>query len=111
MVVQKDRETIVIKREDAPDVRITREDYLETLDSPVRLAILELLFKEDMDVQTLSHNLHSQFSGGGRENTEKHLKKLMDVGFVIPQTEVKRKRDNRNVTNNKFFPGSYENAR
>jgi hypothetical protein len=102
----KDRETIVIKQKDAPDITVELAGYLDILGSAVRLKILRLLELEPIDVEFISHLLWKRYGKtSSRENTKKHVDKLLSIGLVMKKPG---ERDNRAVMNYVMVPGSVE---
>ena len=102
----KDKETIVIEQENERDVTIELSRYLDVLGSDVRLKILKLLQLEPADVETISSLLIRKFGKvSSRENTKRHVDKLLSIGVIKKQPAI---RDNRAVINYVLVPGSIE---
>lgn len=101
----KDRETIVIKQKDAPDITVELAKYLDILGSPVRLKILKMLERDRMDVETISHLLWKGGKISSRENTKRHVDKLLSIGLVRKEPGMK---NDRPVINYVLVPGSIE---
>ena len=105
---RKNKETIIIKQQDAPDITVELAKYLDVLGSPIRLNILKLLGSEPMDVELVSHWLYKKFNKiSSRENTKRHIDKLLSIGFLVKQPGL---RNNRAVINYVLVNGSIETA-
>lgn len=108
MAGPKVRDTDVIKQKNIPNMTEELAEYLETLGSPVRLAILKLVQREPMDIEKISHMLWKEYSKTStRENTKNHVDKLLNLGLVTRRPGI---RDNRAVINYVMIPGSIETA-
>lgn len=103
----KDRRTLIIKSQDAPDITVELANYLEVLGSLVRLRILKIIEKEPMDTESISHQLYLLGIRSCRENTEKHLKKLLSIGLVRKEPAEK---NGRPVMNYVLVTGAIETA-
>jgi len=102
----KERETVIIEQENAPDITVELSEFLDVLGSDVRLKILKLLQSKPVDVETISTLLLRRYSKtSSRENTKKHIDKLLSVGLIMKQPGI---RDNRAVINYVIVPGAVE---
>jgi DNA-binding MarR family transcriptional regulator len=86
---RRDSKTIVVKNSDDADMIVELASYLDVLGSVPRLRILRIIEKQPLDIESISHELYrmriketTEEKGATRENTEKHVKKLLDMGLV-----------------------------
>jgi hypothetical protein len=101
-------ETIIIKQNNAPDITVELAKYLDVLGSPIRLNILKLLGTTPMDVELVCRGLWRKYHiSSCRENTKKHIDKLLSIGLVRKKAGI---RDNRAVINYVLVSGSIETA-
>ncbi|MCJ7424614.1 DUF4263 domain-containing protein [Candidatus Bathyarchaeota archaeon] len=108
MAGAKGKETIIIKRKNAPDTTVDLAKYLSILRSPVRLKILELIEPEPLEAEAIASSLCEKYGiTTTRENTMNHVRKLLMVGMLMKQTG---QRDDRPVAKYALVPGSIEIA-
>lgn len=103
----KDTKTIVIKNSDDLDMTVELASYLDVLGSVPRLKILKIIEKQPLDVESISHELYAIKIVSTRENTEKHMKKLLSMGLVRKEPGEK---NGRAVMNYHVVTGSVETA-
>jgi DNA-binding MarR family transcriptional regulator len=102
----KDRKTVTAESEDA-DLTDELANYLDVLGSSVRLKILRIIEREPLDTESISHELYEMDTKSCRENTEKHLKKLLKMGLVRKEPGEK---NGRGVMNYVVVTGAIETA-
>jgi DNA-binding MarR family transcriptional regulator len=100
----KDRKTVTAESEDA-DLTDELANYLDVLGSSVRLKILRIIEREPLDTESISHELYEMDTKSCRENTEKHLKKLLKMGLVRKEPGEK---NGRGVMNYVVVTGAIE---
>ena len=106
MNTRVNKKTIIIKQKDAPDLTVELAKYLDVLGSTVRLKIIRLLDSNPMDIEFVSHMLWKKYGKiSSRENTKKHIDKLLEIGLV---KKIPGIRDNRAVINYMLVPGAIE---